>query len=191
MTKLKVLVGCEFSGVVRDEFIKLGHNAISCDILPTEKPGPHIQDDILNVIEDDWDLGIFFPPCTYLCSSGLHWNKRRPERQHKTDEALIFVQKLWTCNIPKICIENPIGCLSSKMAKPTQIIHPYEFGEDASKATCLWLKNLPKLSKTEYFPPRIINGKKRWGESNRFRTKQIGAIRKTSNGKVSNVSRNC
>lgn len=158
----KILVGCEFSGTVRDEFAKLGHDAWSCDLLPTESEGNHIQGDLLEVLKDGWDLGIFHPPCTYLTSSGLHWNKRNPERQKETEKSLIFVQSLLDTSIPKIALENPVGCISSRIRKPDQIIQPYEFGHDASKRTCLWLKGLPKLETTKHIEPRMVNGKKRW-----------------------------
>lgn len=161
--QVKILLGCEFSGTVRDAFIALGHEAMSCDLLPTEKPGPHYQGDIRDVLNEGWDMGIFFPPCTYVCSSGLHWNKRVPGRQQQTDEAIAFARMLWNSNIPKISMENPIGCLSTFIRKPDQIIQPYQFGHGASKSTCLWLKNLPKLIPTEYIEPRIVDGKKRWG----------------------------
>lgn len=105
---------------------------------------------------------IAHPPCTYLCSSGLHWNSRVPERQQKTEEAIEFVKELLAAPIPHIALENPVGCLSSRLRKPDQIIQPYEFGEDASKKTCLWLKNLPLLVPTKYVEPRIVNGKPRW-----------------------------
>lgn len=151
---MKVLIGCESSGAVRDAFIKRGHDAMSCDLLPTESPGPHYQGDVMDIIGDGWDLAIFHPPCTYVCSSGLHWNKRgrlvdgRP-RQELTDEAVEFVRALLAAPIPRIAIENPIGCLSTHIRKPDQIIQPWHFGDDASKATCLWLKNLPLLNNTD------------------------------------------
>jgi len=160
---MKILIGHERSGKVRDAFIKKGHNAMSCDLLPSDSPGPHYQGDILDILDDGWDVGIFFPDCTYLCSSGLHWNKRIPEREYKTEAALQHVRLLLNANIEKISLENPIGCISTQIRKPDQIIQPYNFGEDASKRTCLWLKNLPLLIPTKYIKPRIINGKKRWG----------------------------
>ncbi|MBS5808135.1 hypothetical protein [Desulfovibrio piger] len=163
---MNVLIACEFSGRVRDAFIAAGHNAISCDLEPTITAGPHHQGDILEYLDKNqnrFDLMIAHPPCTYLCSSGLHWNSRRPERQAKTEEAIDFVMRLMSVNIPMIAIENPIGCLSTAIRKPDQIIQPYQFGEDASKATCLWLKNLPPLIPTQYVEPRIVNGKPRWG----------------------------
>jgi hypothetical protein len=109
-----------------------------------------------------FDLAIFHPPCTYLTSAGLHWNKRRPERQVCTDDAVEFVRRLAECPVPRIAIENPIGCLSTRFRKPDQIIQPYQFGDDASKATCLWLKGLPRLNPTGRVPGRIVNGKERW-----------------------------
>lgn len=160
---MKVLVACEFSQTVCNAFRDKGHDAWSCDLLETlGNPKYHIQGDVFDILDDGWDLMIAHPPCTYLSSSGLHWNKKDLSRQKLTDEAIEFVKKLFYCNIPKIAIENPIGCLSTKMEKPSQIIQPYEFGEDASKRTCLWLKNLPKLVGTKYVPPRMVDGKPRW-----------------------------
>lgn len=164
---MKILIACEFSGIVRDAFIARGHDAISCDLLPTEKPGPHYQGDVLDIISDGYDMMIAFPPCTYLCSSGLHWNKRVAGRDELTHQAMLFVFNLTgegfiDHGIKKIAIENPIGCISSKYRKPDQVIQPYQFGHDASKSTCLWLKNLPLLRPTSYIEPRIVDGKKRW-----------------------------
>ena len=149
---MKVLVACEFSGVVRDAFIARGHNAISCDLLATEVPGPHHQGDVSEIIGDGWDLMVAHPPCTYLAGSGLHWNKRRPERAALTEEALEFVQLLLDAPVPRIALENPVGCISTRIRKPDQIIHPWQFGHDASKATCLWLKGLPLLEATDVLP---------------------------------------
>jgi len=160
---MRVLIACEFSGTVRDAFIRKGHDAMSCDLLPTEKPGPHYQGDILDVIHSGWDLMVAHPPCTYLSSSGPHWNTRRPERAEMTEDAIRFVMDLAAADIPRICIENPIGCLSTRWRKPDQIVQPFEFGHDASKATCLWLKGLPKLMPTALIDPRIVNGRMRWG----------------------------
>tara|TARA_Y100000310_G_C20618238_1_gene781851 strand:- start:470 stop:1060 length:591 start_codon:yes stop_codon:yes gene_type:complete len=145
---MKVLVACEFSGVVRDAFIAIGHDAVSCDLLPTDAPGPHIQGDVLNILKDGWDLMIAHPPCTYLCSSGLHWNKRIVGRAEKTHEAMIFIFNLIDAPIAKIALENPIGCISSNYRKPDQIIQPWQFGHPESKSTCLWLKGLPVLQPT-------------------------------------------
>jgi hypothetical protein len=160
---MKVLVACEYSGVVRDAFLACGHDAMSCDLLPTESPGPHHQGSVLDILDDGWDLMIAHPPCTYLASSGLHWNKRILERAAKTEEALAFVAMLLDAPIPRIALENPIGCISSRIRKPEQIIQPHQFGADASKATCLWLKNLPLLVPTKNIAPRVVNGRPRWG----------------------------
>lgn len=165
---MRVLIACEFSGIVRDAFAALGHDAISCDLLPSERPGQHIQGDVIDVLEDGWDMMIAFPPCTYLCSSGLHWNKRRPEREKLTHEAMLFVFNLMgegfiAHGIPRIALENPIGRIGTAYRKPDQIIQPWQFGHDASKSTCLWLRNLPTLKPTKLIEPRIVDGKKRWG----------------------------
>lgn len=159
---MRVLVGREFSGTVRDAFAKLGHDAWSCDLLPTEKPGSHFQCDVLSVLDQGWDLAIFHPPCTYLTSSGLHWNKRVPGREQKTQESLAFVRALLDAPIPKIALENPIGRIGTAIRPADQVIQPYEYGHDASKGTCLWLKGLPKLMPTSFTPPRIVGNKKRW-----------------------------
>lgn len=154
---MKVLVACEFSGVVRDAFIRRGHDAMSCDLLPSEAPGPHYQGDVLEILKDGWDLMIAHPPCTYLASSGLHWNKRVPGRDEKTHEAMLFVLNLmgvgFTHDIPKIALENPVGRISTAYRPPDQVIQPWQFGHDASKATCLWLKGLPKLHPTKIVTP--------------------------------------
>jgi len=215
---VKALVACEFSGVVRDAFRARGHDAWSCDILPSEsyepvvfasdlpkcdccedawctkhdmhfadcpclgptqddlmyrtnvpelvvksepphlslgevlEASPHFQCDVREVLDRDWDLMIAHPPCTYLSASGLHWNKRRPGRDKLTEEALDFVRLLLDAPIPRIALENPVGCISTRIRKPSQIIQPWQFGEDASKATCLWLKHLPPLIHTKVLP---------------------------------------
>lgn len=160
---MKVLVACEYSGVVRDAFIAAGHDAMSCDLLPTEKPGPHYQGDVRDILNEvPWDLMIAHPDCTYLCSSGLHWNKRVSGRAKKTEEALDFVRLLMNAPIPRIAIENPIGCIGTRIRKADCYIQPYEFGHDASKRTALWLKNLPALVPTSTIAPRYVNGKARW-----------------------------
>ena len=165
---MRVLVACEYSGTVRDAFIRKGHDAVSCDLLDTESPGPHYKGDIQYLLNQHWDLMIAHPPCTYLSVSGLHWNGRVEGRAQKTEEALDFVNMLMSQDIDKICIENPVSCISSRIRKPDQIIQPHWFGEDASKATCLWLKNLPLLVPTNSYPGREVvdkNGKikLRWG----------------------------
>lgn len=149
---MRVLIACEYSGRVREAFRARGHDAWSCDYLPAEDGSPyHHQGDCLRFAETSgpWDLMIAHPPCTYLAASGLHWNKRRPERQAQTEEALGFVRQLLGLPIPRIALENPIGCISTHIRKPDQIIQPWQFGEDASKATCLWLQGLPLLASTK------------------------------------------
>lgn len=168
MNGLKVLVACEYSGRVRDAFIARGHTAMSCDLLPTDVPGPHYQGDVFDIINDGWDLIIAHPPCTYLSVSGMHWTSRGLRDPQLTEDALAFVQRLMDAPIAKIAIENPISVISSRIRKPDQIISPYQFGHDASKKTCLWLKNLPLLTPTQMIEPRIVitpSGKpaKRWG----------------------------
>ena len=164
---MKVIVGCEFSGTVRDCFLAMGHDAISCDILPTEVEGPHIQGDILDVLYNSgirYDLAILHPPCTYVASSGLHWNNKIAGRAAKTEEALRFITDLWNAPVEKMCIENPVGCINTRldfMPKP-QYVQPYNYGEDASKKTGLWLRGLPHLEPTEYIEPRYVDGKPRW-----------------------------
>ena len=146
----KVLVACEESQAVTIEMRALGIDAYSCDILPCSGGHPewHIQGDVLNYLSDGWDIMIAHPPCTYLAVSGLHWNKRIPGRSQKTEDALIFVRALFDAPIERIALENPVSCISTRIRKPDQIIQPWMFGEDASKKTCLWLKNLPKLQPT-------------------------------------------
>ena len=185
---LRVLVGCEESGVVRRAFRALGHDAWSCDLLPARDLSPfHIQGDLLATLAPDeggsafypaarfssdrvreltrgrhpqagrsWDLAIFHPPCTFLSSSGLHRNKRDPSRAEKTEDALRFVSALLAAPIPRIALENPVGCISSRIRKPDQIIQPHQFGDDASKGTCLWLKGLPPLRPTRHIEPRWV-----------------------------------
>lgn len=159
---MRVLVACEFSGTVRDAFLRRGHDAMSCDLLPTEAPGPHYCGSVLDILDDGWDMMIAHPPCTFLCSSGLHWNKRRPGRQAQTEAALDFVRALLAAPIPRICLENPVGCIGTRIRPADQTIQPWQFGHDASKATCLWLKGLPPLLPTEIVSPRIVNGRQRW-----------------------------
>lgn len=215
---MRVLVACEYSGVVRDAFKSAGHDAWSCDLLPSESIGAHYEGDVRDMLEGwepvqftsqcdpdgsgwchsrdvdlsecscigptqdgieyiekngilfgrpidhpHWDLMVAHPPCTYLCASGMHWNSRTAGRSEKTEEALEFVKLLMDAPIHMIALENPIGCISTRIRKSDQIIQPWQFGSDASKATCIWLKNLPLLVPTKIYPPRIVNGKKRWG----------------------------
>lgn len=148
---MKVLIACEFSGTVREAFKSKGHDAWSCDLLPTEIEGNHYQCDIKEIINQDWDLLIAHPPCTHLAVSGARWFK---EKQKEQKEALNFVQFLFDCNIPKKCIENPISIISSKIKKPSQIIQPWQHGHGETKATCLWLEGLPLL-----IPTNIVEGR--------------------------------
>lgn len=153
--EMRVLVGCEFSGIVRDEFRKLGHDAWSCDFLNSEgKSKFHIVGDVRRILTDDWDLGIFFPPCTHLCVSGARWFKNKKEEQQ---QALDFVARLMLAPIEKIAIENPVGVISTRIRKPNQIIQPYEYGHEETKKTCIWLKNLPKLVPTKIMKCRNKN----------------------------------
>lgn len=160
---MKVLVACEYSGTVRDAFIAAGHDAMSCDLLPTDVPGPHYQGDVTDILGDGWDLMVAHPPCTYLSVSGMHWTTRGLRDPKLTEDALAFVRLLMDAPIPRIAIENPVSVISSRIRKPDQIIQPHEYGHDASKKTCLWLKGLPLLVPTQHVEPRIVNGKKRWG----------------------------
>lgn len=148
---MKVLIACEFSGIVRDAFISRGHDAMSCDLLPSERPGPHYQGDVLNIINDGWDLMIAHPPCTHLAVSGARYFVNKQEVQR---DALNFVRVLMGAPIEKIAIENPISIISTKIRKPDQIIQPWMFGHGETKATCLWLKNLSKLQ-----PTKIVDGR--------------------------------
>lgn len=208
---MRVLVGCEFSGVVRDAFRFLGHEAWSCDLLPSEAGGPHYQGDVMTLLDGwqpvnfaqecdqdgdgwcqirdcdpsecgcigptqdgieymerdgvlfgrpeespAWDMAIFHPPCTYLAVSGMHRTVRGLRDPQLTEDALVFVRALMDAPINRIALENPVGVISSRIRKPDQIIQPYEFGHDASKKTCLWLKNLPLLRPTSYIKPRLL-----------------------------------
>lgn len=149
--RMRILVACEFSGIVRDAFIARGHDAVSCDLLPTARPGPHIQEDVSPHLTRPWDMIIAFPPCTYLCSSGARWFKSRGAEQ---EDAFNFFMRFTTTRVPRVCIENPIGVMSTLYRKPDQIIQPWMFGHGETKATCLWLKNLPLLRSTCIVPGR-------------------------------------
>lgn len=139
---MKILVACEYSGTVRDAFIKSGHDAMSCDILPTESNGPHYKGSIFDILDQNWDMMIAHPPCTDLSKAGGWCWKFKQQEQQKAFE---FVKKIWGAPIKKICIENPIGWLNTNWQPPDQIIHPHYFGDPWMKETCLWLKGLPKL----------------------------------------------
>jgi hypothetical protein len=160
---MRVLIACEYSGRVRDAFNAMGHDAMSCDLLPTDTPGWHYQGDVRDVLYEGWDLMVCHPPCTYLSVSGMHWTTRGLRDPQLTEDALDFVRLLLESPIEKIALENPISVISSRIRKPDQIVTPYQFGHDASKKTCLWLKNLPPLTPTKMVEPRMVNGKPRWG----------------------------
>ena len=149
---MKVLVACEYSGKVRDAFRDKGHDAWSCDLLPTDVEGQHIQNDVLGILNQGWDLMIAHPPCTHLAVSGARWFHKKRQEQH---EALEFVSALLNAPIDKIALENPVSIISTKIRKPDQIVQPWQHGHGETKATCLWLKGLPKLE-----PTNIVEGRK-------------------------------
>lgn len=156
--KKKVLVACEFSGVVRDAFTNQGHDAVSCDLLETLTPGNHIKGDVLEVINDSWDLMIAHPPCTYLCNSGVSWFYKRPNRWRELWKGAYFFKALLNAPIPKIAIENPIMhkyAVNIIGRRQDQVIQPWMFGHGEKKATCLWLKNLPPLEPTNIVKGRV------------------------------------
>jgi len=221
---MNIIVGCEESQAVTIELRKLGHNAFSCDLLECSGGHPewHIQDDIFNVInggaftvakgysfQDEvivyqWDLGIFFPTCTYLtCSAewaykeGPYHQKVKPgtltgkERLQARADAYEFFMALYNCKIPKVAIENPVGIMSSYFRKPDQIVQPWQFGDNASKSTCIWLKGLPKLKCTEIYPPRMINGKKRWSNQTDSGQNNLTPSDDRAKKKIQNLSRYC
>lgn len=167
---MKILVACEFSGIVRDAFTARGHDAWSCDLLPTERHGKHIQEDVTDIVHFGWDIMIAFPPCTHLAVSGARWFKYKAQEQK---EAIDFFMMLVNAPIERIAIENPIGIMSRLYRKPDQIIQPWQFGHGETKATCLWLKNLPKLRSTnivdgrEARVHRMPPSKNRWKERSR------------------------
>jgi len=145
---MRILIACEYSGTVRDAFIRSGHDAMSCDILPSDAPGPHHQGDVLDILREGWDMMIAHPPCTHLAVSGAkHFAKKIADGRQQA--ALNFVQALMDAPISRICIENPVSIISTRIRKPDQIIQPWMFGHEATKTTCLWLKNLPALTATK------------------------------------------
>jgi hypothetical protein len=154
---MKALIACEESQEVCKAFRNLGHEAYSCDIQPPSggRPEWHIQGDVLKELSRSWDIIIAFPPCTYLCSSGMHWTTRGLRDPQLTEDALEFVRAILDAPCDKIALENPVGCISSRIRKPDQIIQPWMFGDDASKKTCLWLKGLPPLQ-----PTSIVEGRR-------------------------------
>lgn len=162
---MRVLVACEYSAVVREAFAARGHDAMSCDLLPTEVPGPHYEGDVRDILDDGWDLMIAHPPCTYLAGSGARWLHETPKnprpgvlygeaRRKAQAEALDFVRLLLAAPIPRIALENPVSVISSQIRKPDQIIQPWQFGHGETKATCLWLKGLPPL-----VPTNVVEGR--------------------------------
>ena len=168
---MRILVACEYSGTVRDAFRALGHDAMSCDLLPTEKPGPHYQGSVFDILYDNWDMMIAHPPCTHLAVSGARWWK---DKRAEQADALDFVRTLMDCrHIPRIAIENPVSIISTAIRKPDQIVQPWQFGHGETKATCLWLKGLPKLVPTNVVAGRearihkMSPGPDRWKERSR------------------------
>lgn len=151
---VNVLVACEFSGAVREAFRAQGHEAWSCDLLPSPDPTYHLQRDVREVLGDGWDLMIAHPPCTYLSVSGMHWTTRGLRDPALTDEALAFVRLLLAAPIPRIAVENPVSVISTRIRRPDQIIQPWQYGHNASKTTCLWLQGLPRLAHGTIVPPR-------------------------------------
>jgi site-specific DNA-cytosine methylase len=148
---MRVLVACEYSGRVRDAFLARGHEAVSCDLLPTEEPGPHYQGDVFDIIGQGWDMLVAHPPCTHLAVSGARWFHLKLDEQA---EALAFVRRLLDADVPRIALENPVSIISSRIRKPSQVIQPWQFGHGETKATCLWLKGLPLL-----VPTNIVDGR--------------------------------
>ena len=149
---MRVLIACEFSGIVRDAFRRRGHDAVSCDLLPTERPGPHYKEDVLDILNEGWDMIIAFPPCTYLANSGVRWLYTQKDRWDRMVQAAEFFKRFLYADSPRIAVENPVMHRYARRIikhKYSQIIQPWMFGEDASKATCLWLKGLPELRPTK------------------------------------------
>ena len=163
---MKVLIACEFSGVVRDAFAARGHDAWSCDLLPSERPGQHIQDDVRNVLDFGWDLMIAHPPCTYTSQAGYRWFKSQPDRIRKAREGYEFFMQLASAPIHKIAMENTRGLLWQWYRHPDQIVHPCDFGHGVTKALCLWLKNLPPLMATLVVADPFVNWTKYKGSHN-------------------------
>lgn len=159
---MRVLVACEHTGTVRDAFARRGHEAWSCDLLPSATPGLHYQGDARDILDGDWHLLIAHPPCTYLSASGMHWTTRGLRDPRLTEDALELVKMFMDAPVARIAVENPIGVISTRVRKPDQIIQPHQFGHDASKATCLWLSGLPPLTPTQIIAPRMVNGRPRW-----------------------------
>lgn len=182
MATKRLLVACEYSGRVRDAFAAKDWDAWSCDLLPAETPGQHYAGPVEDLLSQHWDMLIAFPPCTYLCASGMHWTTRGKRDPQLTENALAFVQLLLSAPVERIALENPVGAISTRIRKPDCIIQPYEFGHPESKKTCLWLKNLPILKPTNILSKpasghwnnqtpsgqnRLAPGKDRWKERSR------------------------
>ncbi len=174
---MKILVACEYSGIVRDAFTQRGHDAMSCDILPTESKGNHYQGDVRDVLYDQWDMVIAFPPCTHLAVSGaMHFEKKRADGRQQ--EGIDFFKLFTNLECEKVCIENPIGIMATEWREPDQTVHPYYFGDEAQKATCLWLKGLPLL---QHFPEDDLFNKKTWvgkGEFVEVKNKKTGEVKR-------------
>jgi len=153
---MRVLVACEYSGRVRDAFTARGHFAMSCDILPTESEGPHYKGNVLDILDDNWDLMIAHPPCTHLAVSGARWFTQGKKPWSLQIESLEFVRKLLDADIKHIALENPVSVISTKIRKPDQIIQPFHYGDSVKKTTCLWLKNLPDLIPTDIVEPEMV-----------------------------------
>jgi len=187
---MKVLVACEFSGIVRDAFAKRGHDAWSCDLIPSEREGNHIQGGVLEILDDGWDLMIAHPPCTHLSKAGGWCWKFKKEQQA---EAFSFVLKLWDAQIDKICIENPVGWLNTNWQLPSQIIHPYYFGDPYLKETCLWLKSLPKLAYVlrddMFYKATATEPTANWVKPGNIRNRRFNRIPEGGRGKPKDRSR--
>lgn len=181
---MKVLVACEFSGVVRDAFIERGHDAISCDLLPTERPGPHIQGDVRPLLQKSWDLVIAHPPCTYLCNSGVRWLHERPERWIEMWKASRLFLDCLLANAPKVAVENPVmhGHAQVYIGRPSFTVQPWQFGVPEKKRTCFWVRGVPVLEATEIVEPtletcfRMPPGPDRGKERSRFHPGMAAAI---------------
>lgn len=175
--KLMILVACEESQAVANAFRELGHEAFSCDLLPCSggRPEYHIQGDaLIEAYSCKYDMMICHPPCDYIAVSGMHWTTRGLRDPKLTEDALDFVKKLMDAPIEFIALENPVSIISTRIRKPDQIVQPYQFGHNASKKTCLWLKNLPILTSTEYIEPRIVDGKPRWDNQTHSGQNKLG-----------------
>lgn len=169
---MRILIACEFSGIVREAFTKLGHDVTSCDLLPSELPGKHYQGDVKDILNDGWDMMIAHPPCTYLSVAGLHWNNKVVGRSELTKEGFAFFMTLVNAPIEKIAIENPVGYVNTHYRKADQIINPFQFGHPERKRTCLWLKNLPLLKPTNIVEPEKPAFIDRSGKARYFVDKQ-------------------